>query len=104
MAPYSSTGADSGRLAAAACAILDTWVGCPRLRRVGCVNEIESFGAVVLAVAAVGLAAVLSSRLSERLRVPAPALFLLGAAAASDLWPALGHISVGTVEQVVTVA
>jgi cell volume regulation protein A len=68
------------------------------------VNEIEAFGFVVLAVAVVGLVAVLSSRLSERLRVPAPAIFLLCAAAASDLFPALARISVGTVEQVVTVA
>ncbi len=67
-------------------------------------NEIQSFAAVVLVVAAVGLAAVLSSRISERLRIPAPAIFLLCAAVASDVWPALARISVGTVEQVVTVA
>src|SRR5689334_20020673 len=67
-------------------------------------GDIESFGGVVLLVAAVGLAAVLSSRASERFRVPAPVIFLLCAAAASDVWPALGRISIGTVEQVVTVA
>jgi cell volume regulation protein A len=67
-------------------------------------GEIESFGFVVLIVAVVGLAAVWSSRLSARFRVPAPAIFLLCAAAASDLWPRLGSISVSTVEQIVTVA
>jgi potassium/hydrogen antiporter len=68
------------------------------------VTEIESFGAIVLAVAAVGLVAVLSSRLSVRLRIPAPAIFLFCAAVASDLFPRLGQIPVSTVEKVVTVA
>jgi cell volume regulation protein A len=67
-------------------------------------GEIDSFGVVILVVAVVGLAAVWSSRLSARFRIPAPAIFLLCAAAASDLWPRLGAISVVTVEQVVTVA
>ena len=67
-------------------------------------GEIQSFGLVVLVAAAVGLAAVWSSRLSERLRVPAPAIFLLCAAAASDLWPRLAGVSTGTVERVVTLA
>jgi cell volume regulation protein A len=67
-------------------------------------GEIESFGLVVLIMAVVGLAAVWSSRLSARFRIPAPAIFLLCAAAASDLWPRLGAISISTVEQVVTVA
>jgi potassium/hydrogen antiporter len=61
-------------------------------------------GLAMLAAALVGLAAVLSSRLSERLRVPAPAFFLLGAAAASDIWPWLGRLSFSTVQQVVAVA
>ena len=43
-------------------------------------------------------------RLSERLRVPAPAFFLIDAAVVSDLWPRLGGLSLTTVEQVVTVA
>src|SRR5690349_5902659 len=67
-------------------------------------HELVSFGLTVLVVGVVGLIAVLSSRLSERLRVPAPAIFLLCAAAASDLVPMLARISVATVEQVVTVA
>ncbi len=64
----------------------------------------EAFGLAVLAAALVVIAAVLSSRLSERLRVPAPALFLVGAALASDIWPRLGSLSFPAVEQVVTVA
>jgi potassium/hydrogen antiporter len=47
---------------------------------------------------------VLSNRISERIRIPAPALFLLAAALASDLLPALGEIPVTTVQRVVTVA
>ena len=67
-------------------------------------GDVESFALVILIVAFVGLVAVLSSRASERLRVPAPAFFLIGAAAASALWPGLGGLSFVTVEQVVTVA
>jgi len=67
-------------------------------------GAVESFGLVILLAALVGVAAVLSSRVSERLRVPAPAFFLIGAAIGSDLWPRLGELSFGTVEQVVTLA
>jgi cell volume regulation protein A len=65
---------------------------------------IESFGLAVLVAALAGIAAVLSSRASERLRIPAPAFFLIAAALASDIWPWLGRISYASVEQVVTVA
>lgn len=64
----------------------------------------ESFGLAVLVAALAGIAAVLSSRASERLRIPAPAFFLIAAALASDIWPWLGTLSYATVEQVVTVA
>jgi cell volume regulation protein A len=67
-------------------------------------SETESFGLVVLVVALVGLAAVFSNRLSERLRIPAPAIFLVSAAVASDLLPRLGTLRIETVERVVTVA
>lgn len=67
-------------------------------------NEAERFGAVIALVALAGLVAVLSNRLTERIKVPAPALFLIGAAVASDLFPWLGRMPVETVEQVVTVA
>ena len=65
---------------------------------------VESFGLAVLVAALTGIAAVLSSRVSERLRIPAPAFFLIGAAAVSDIWPRLGNLGFGAVEQVVTVA
>jgi potassium/hydrogen antiporter len=68
------------------------------------VSTVESFGLVVLAAGVAGLAAVLSNRLSERLRIPAAALFLLCAALASDLMPRLGGLRIETVEQVVTIA
>jgi cell volume regulation protein A len=64
----------------------------------------ESFGLAVLVCALAGVAAVLSSRASERLRIPAPAFFLIAAALASDIWPWLGRLSYTSVEQVVTVA
>jgi cell volume regulation protein A len=59
---------------------------------------------VILLIAVIGTLAVLSNRFSERLRVPAPAIFLIGAAAASDIWPRLGAVQFPTVEKVVTVA
>ena len=66
--------------------------------------RVASFSVVVLAVAAVIIVAALSSRVSERLRIPAPAFFLLAAAAASNLWPQLAGLSHVTVEDAVTVA
>jgi potassium/hydrogen antiporter len=67
-------------------------------------SDVEHFALIVLAVAVAITAAVLSNRISERIRVPAPAIFLLAAAVASDLIPALGRVSVTTVQRVVTVA
>ena len=37
-------------------------------------SDIEHFGLVILAMAIIGLLAILSNRLSERTRVPAPAM------------------------------
>jgi cell volume regulation protein A len=48
--------------------------------------------------------ALLSDRIGARLRIPTPAIFLVGAAAASDLVPALGDLAIVSVEQIVTVA
>ncbi|MFL6130600.1 MAG: cation:proton antiporter [Mycobacteriales bacterium] len=62
------------------------------------------FGLILLAVGLAATAAVLSNRLGAAVRVPAPALFLVGAALASDLVPALNSLSITTVERVVTVA
>lgn len=68
------------------------------------VDAIEPFGVVLLLVAAAVTAALLSNRIGARLRIPAPAIFLLGAAVASDVVPALGGLSLAAVEQLVTVA
>ncbi len=67
-------------------------------------GDVVDFGWIVLAVSLAFLVAVMSSRLSARLRIPAPAIFLIGAAAASNLVSSLAHIPVHTVERVVTVA
>ncbi|MFI6074026.1 potassium/proton antiporter [Actinoplanes sp. NPDC051343] len=65
---------------------------------------VESFGWVVLGVSLAVVAAILSNRISDRIRIPAPALFLVGAAIASDLFPTLASMRVQTVQNVVTVA
>jgi len=67
-------------------------------------TDVEPFGRVILLIAVIGTLAVLSNRFGERLRVPAPAIFLIGAAAASDIWPRLGTVQIPAVEKVVTVA
>jgi cell volume regulation protein A len=68
------------------------------------VSDVSAFGLVLLAVALAVLTAVLSSRISALLRVPAPAVFLVGAAIASNLASSIAHIPVHTVERIVTVA
>jgi cell volume regulation protein A len=68
------------------------------------VHGVETFGWVVLGVSLVAVAAILSNRISDWIRIPAPALFLVGAALASDLFPALGSLRVTTVQNVVTAA
>jgi len=67
-------------------------------------SDVEHFALIMLATAAAVVAAVLSNRVSDRFRIPAPAIFLLAAALASDVVPALGQLSVTTVQRVVTVA
>ncbi|HZP53850.1 cation:proton antiporter [Actinocrinis sp.] len=67
-------------------------------------SDTTRFGLLIAVVAAVVMLAVLSNRLSARLRVPAPAFFLLGAAVASDLVPRLGQVPIVTVQRIVTVA
>jgi cell volume regulation protein A len=64
----------------------------------------DEFGLVILIIGLVGTAAVLSNRLSVRLRVPAPAFFLVCASAAAELWPHTTLVPVSTVQRVVTVA
>jgi potassium/hydrogen antiporter len=67
-------------------------------------GDVEHFALILLIMAAAVVVAVLSNRISERIRIPAPAIFVLAAAVASDLIPALGQLSVTTVQRLVTVA
>jgi potassium/hydrogen antiporter len=68
-------------------------------------HEVTHFGAIVLLVSGAFSVAVLSNKLSERLRVPAAAFFLLAAALASDLWPSFATtLSIRDVERIAVVA
>src|SRR5512133_572889 len=67
-------------------------------------SDVEHFALLVLVVGAAIIAAVLLNRISERIRIPAPAIFLVAAAVASDVMPALGELSVTTVQRIVSVA
>lgn len=67
--------------------------------------EITDFASIILVVSAGFALAVLSTKLTERVPVPAPALFLLGAAAVSEIWPGIyAAVSIRTVERIAVVA
>jgi potassium/hydrogen antiporter len=68
------------------------------------VDDVTRFGTVVLLVSVAVLLALIGNRVSRLIRVPAPALFLVAAALASDLWPALARLSAGLDGRIVTVA
>src|SRR4051794_24582568 len=55
-------------------------------------HESELFGRWILVVGVAFLAAIFGRRLTEWLKVPAPGLFLVGAAVASDLYTPLTEI------------
>lgn len=67
-------------------------------------SETLTFGLLVLSASLAGLLAVQSHAVSQRVRLPAPVLFLVAAAVAERLLPALDHPTERTVERVVTVA
>src|SRR6266536_2507356 len=67
-------------------------------------HEAHEFGVIVLLMSTVFALAVVSSRLSERFRVPGPALFLIAAAVLSDAFPSLGDLQIRTVERIGVVA
>jgi cell volume regulation protein A len=80
-----------------------------RLARIDCLKEravtgTEDFGWVVVLVAAVGVAGVLSNRLTDWIRIPAPALVLAATAVAVRLAPSLHLPSEQAVERLVSVA
>jgi cell volume regulation protein A len=67
-------------------------------------HELTDFGAIVL-IAASGLtAALLASKLSARLRVPGPVIFLVASAVAAWIFPGLEVLSVRSVERIGVVA
>ena len=66
-------------------------------------HDLTSFGLDVLLVAAALSAALLATKLSARIAVPAAALFLVAAAVASDAAPSL-EVSTKTVERIGTIA
>jgi cell volume regulation protein A len=69
------------------------------------VGEITHFGLAVLAVSAIVAVALLANKVSEHVPIPAPAIFLLAAAATVHFWPAIGRrISILFVERVAVVA
>jgi potassium/hydrogen antiporter len=68
-------------------------------------GEITDFGLVVLVVSGVFALAVFLNKLTERIPVPAPAIFLLAAAAAVHFVPRLGReLSIKDVERLAVVA
>jgi potassium/hydrogen antiporter len=68
------------------------------------VDHTLTFGMLVALVGAALLLAIFSSRISDAIGVPAPAIFLIAAAVASDLFPVLYGLSVRQVQDIVTVA
>jgi potassium/hydrogen antiporter len=67
--------------------------------------EIADFATLVLIIAGGFSVAALSTRLTERVPVPAPALFLVAAAVITDSWPELyDHVPVRTIERIAVVA
>jgi cell volume regulation protein A len=69
------------------------------------VDELTVFGTIVLVVAGGFLLALIATKLSERFPVPEPALFLLLAAIASDVFPELSErLSIKEVERIGVVA
>jgi cell volume regulation protein A len=67
-------------------------------------HDVETYGLVLLVAAAALLAAVGSSRVSARIGVPAPAIFLIAASVAAWLFPRLGSLSITADQRIVTVA
>jgi cell volume regulation protein A len=68
-------------------------------------TEIGDFGEIVLVLAAGLSLALLSTKLTERLPVPAPGIFLVAAALLVEVFPGLGeHVSIQVAERIGVVA
>jgi potassium/hydrogen antiporter len=68
------------------------------------VHDVVPFGVAIAVVSLAALLAVLSNRISERVPIPAPAIFLIVAAVASDLFPSLRDLPIKIDQRIVTVA
>ena len=68
------------------------------------VSELTDFGLVVLVVSGAFLASLAAHKLTEFFPVPPPALFLVAAAIASDIWPGLSKLSTVDVERIAVLA
>jgi cell volume regulation protein A len=68
------------------------------------VSELTDFGLIVLLVAGTFSLAIAAYKVTERFPIPAPALFLVLAAVASDIWPGLARLSTVDVERIAVVA
>lgn len=68
------------------------------------VEDIEPYALTLLVVGGVLTLAIVSSRVSQWVRIPAPAFFLLGASLVASVVPAVSAPSIVTVDRVVTVA
>jgi cell volume regulation protein A len=67
--------------------------------------EIADYATLILIVAGGFALVALSTRVTERVPIPAPAIFLVAAAAASDLWPRLyDEVDTRTVERIAVAA
>src|SRR3954464_11727213 len=67
--------------------------------------EIADFATLVLVIAGGFTLAVLSTRVTEHVPVPAPAIFLVAAAVVSDIWPQIqDQLAIKTVERIAVVA
>jgi potassium/hydrogen antiporter len=68
-------------------------------------TEITDFASIVLVVTSGFALAVLATRLTARVPVPTPAIFLLAAAVVSDVWPGVYEaVEIETVERIAVVA
>jgi cell volume regulation protein A len=68
------------------------------------VDQSRHYALLILLAAGVALLAVMSSRLTQRLRIPAPLLALVGAAVAAKVIPSLNPPHEHVVEQILTIA
>ena len=68
-------------------------------------SELTDFALIILVVAGAFSLSILATQLGNHWPVPAPAVFLVAAAVASDVWPVLREdVSVRTVERVAVIA